>query len=118
MDLPFAIPQYHLLFNNFYSSLSVPFQLQNPAPHRTKNIMLCYKSGYSTVSKRGCKQAVTCYNKLRNMKLDEFIASVLCDIESGKGQAEKKTGRKYDLKVRDDNGISFDVAVTATDEKG
>jgi len=50
------------------------------------------------------------------MKLDKFISSVLHDINSGLSQAESKTGRKYGVKVN--NGISFDIAVTATDEKG
>ncbi len=51
------------------------------------------------------------------MKLDEFIASVLHDINSGLSQARSKTGRKYSVDARDNKGVSFDIAVTVVDSK-
>ncbi len=52
------------------------------------------------------------------MKLDEFVASVLHDINSGLSQAKSKTGRKYYIKVSDDKGVSFDIAVTTANSSG
>src|SRR6266699_1607584 len=52
------------------------------------------------------------------MKLDEFVASVLHDINSGLNQARSKTGRKYYRKVSDDKGVSFDIAVTTANSSG
>lgn len=52
------------------------------------------------------------------MKLDEFVASVLHDINSGLNQAKSKTGRKYYIKVSEDKGVSFDIAVTTANSSG
>lgn len=52
------------------------------------------------------------------MKLDEFIANVLHDIDSGLSQARSKTGRKYYVDVADNKGVSFDIAVTTVSSTG
>jgi len=48
------------------------------------------------------------------MKLDEFISSVLVDIESGFNAASEQTGKGYSVIYGEvsQNGVSFDIAVT------
>lgn len=53
------------------------------------------------------------------MKLDEFIANVLADIDSGLITAKGKANRNYYVSSTDKGGVSFDIAVTTinTSEK-
>jgi hypothetical protein len=46
------------------------------------------------------------------MKLDEFIANVLQDIDNGLQRSGTKTDRKYYVEVSKNSGVSFDIAVT------
>jgi hypothetical protein len=56
------------------------------------------------------------------MKLKDFIVTVLVDIDAGVKEAEQKTGKTHVLHVypvngkHDDEGVQFDVAVTAGSE--
>lgn len=50
------------------------------------------------------------------MKLDEFISTVLLDIENGFNTAKEQSGKGYSV-ISDkssNNGVLFDIAVTAT----
>ncbi len=46
------------------------------------------------------------------MKINEFVADVLKDIDSGILEAEKHAHRNYNVSS---NGVSFDIAVTVQD---
>lgn len=48
------------------------------------------------------------------MKLNEFVQSVLEDIENGLQNAYKVTGKNYSIHSTDNNGVSFDIAVTTS----
>lgn len=52
------------------------------------------------------------------MKLDEFISNVLHDIDKGLQNAKTSTGRKYHIQASNNNGVSFDIAVTTTTSSG
>lgn len=52
------------------------------------------------------------------MKLNEFIANVLQDIDSGLKEAAEKTDKDYYVDVNTKNGVSFDIAVTTTNSSG
>lgn len=46
------------------------------------------------------------------MKLNEFIASVLQDIDNGLKDARNHASRKYRVETADNRGVHFDIAVT------
>jgi len=46
------------------------------------------------------------------MKINEFVANVLKDINNGIKEAEEHASRNYSV---NDKGVSFDIAVTAQD---
>jgi hypothetical protein len=48
------------------------------------------------------------------MKIDEFVANVLKDINAGILQAKGETHRGYSIGVTGADGVSFDIAVTTT----
>jgi len=48
------------------------------------------------------------------MKIDEFVANVLKDINAGISQAKNDTHRSYSIGVSGADGVSFDIAVTTT----
>jgi len=48
------------------------------------------------------------------MKLDEFVANVLKDINNGLVIATGATNRGYKVKVTEDGGVNFDIAVTTS----
>jgi len=52
------------------------------------------------------------------MKLNEFIKSVLVDINTGLTDAEKDTDKGYHIQGSDNNGVSFDIAVTTVNSSG
>jgi len=52
------------------------------------------------------------------MKLNEFIANVLNDINQGINTAYSSNGKKYYIKIGNDGGVSFDIAVTTSTTKG
>jgi hypothetical protein len=52
------------------------------------------------------------------MKLDQFITTVLNDIDSGLKQARERTHRKYYVDARDNKGVTFDIAVTTVNSSG
>lgn len=52
------------------------------------------------------------------MKLDEFIAGVLHDINSGLMNARGKTGRRYFVDTSQNKGVSFDIAIAAGSSTG
>lgn len=53
------------------------------------------------------------------MKLNEFIANVLSDIDVGLKDAKIRTGRNYIVEVTEGNaGVSFDIAVISKDLEG
>jgi hypothetical protein len=52
------------------------------------------------------------------MKLDDFISTVLLDINTGLIQAKNKTGRGYQIGVSQNEGVSFDIAVTTAKSSG
>ena len=52
------------------------------------------------------------------MKLNEFVATVLQDIDKGLRQAGANTDRKYSIETHDSKGVSFDIAVTTVNTKG
>lgn len=47
------------------------------------------------------------------MKLDEFITNVLLDIDKGIISAKQTSNKKYHVNTTDNNGVLFDIAVTA-----
>ncbi|MDO8610642.1 MAG: hypothetical protein Q7R95_08915 [bacterium] len=53
------------------------------------------------------------------MKLKDFITSVLVDIEQGVNEAARQTNRRtylHTMGTKGDEGVLFDVAVTASAE--
>lgn len=48
------------------------------------------------------------------MKLDEFVKSVLVDVESGLKEAKGSTGKNYHVELGPTGGVKFDIAVTIT----
>jgi hypothetical protein len=46
------------------------------------------------------------------MRLDEFIATVLHDVNAGLELAKSKTGKNYSIETGEFPGVRFDVAVT------
>ena len=52
------------------------------------------------------------------MKLNEFVANVLQDINSGLKEAGQKTNRDYSVEVGSGGGVGFDIAVTTLSSKG
>jgi hypothetical protein len=52
------------------------------------------------------------YNTLHSMRLNEFIATVLDDINTGLEQAQSKTGKNYSLETGEYPDVRFDLAIT------
>jgi hypothetical protein len=52
------------------------------------------------------------------MKINEFVANVLQEIDSGLKEAGQKTGRDYSVEVGSGGGVGFDIAVTTLTSKG
>lgn len=48
------------------------------------------------------------------MKIDEFVANVLKDINAGVLRAKEETHRGYSIGVTGSDGVSFDIAVTTS----
>lgn len=48
------------------------------------------------------------------MKIDDFVANVLKDIDAGVSKAKDHTHRSYSVGVTNNDGVSFDIAVTTT----
>ena len=49
------------------------------------------------------------------MKLDEFITTVLTDVEAGIKNAKSITGKDYCVDQGNERGIRFDIAVTTSE---
>jgi hypothetical protein len=52
------------------------------------------------------------------VKLDEFITNVLVDIHKGLDAAEKQTDRDYHIQGSNNEGVTFDIAVTTVNTQG
>jgi hypothetical protein len=52
------------------------------------------------------------------VKLNDFLATVLQDINDGLRQAGANTDRKYSIGTTDNQGVSFDIAVTTVNTSG